>query len=54
MYIIVRINNGTTETLKKSNRPVKKTFNDYSSAQMLAQKLNSNTHKRMQWVVKRK
>lgn len=54
MYIIVRKNNGATETLKKSNSRVKKTFNDFNTAHMLAQKLNLNTHSRMQWDVKQK
>ncbi|SEB21086.1 hypothetical protein SAMN05421743_1311 [Thalassobacillus cyri] len=54
MYIIVRKNNGVTETLKKSNSRVKKTFYDFYTAHMLAQRLNSNTHSRMQWDVKQK
>ncbi|WP_166761351.1 hypothetical protein [Thalassobacillus devorans] len=54
MYIIVRKNNGATETLKNSNSHEKKTFKDFHSAHMLARKLNSNTHSRMQWDVKQK
>ncbi|WP_155996998.1 hypothetical protein [Halobacillus karajensis] len=54
MYIIVRKNNGATETLKKSNSRVKKTFNDFYTAHMLVKKLNSNTLSRMHWEVQQK
>jgi len=52
MFVIVRIINGATETLKASNSHLNKTFTDFSAATLLAQKLNLHTKTHMHWSVK--
>lgn len=54
MYILSRRINGGTETLKDSNSHLNKTFHDFSSANLLAKKLNANTHKSKNWQVELK
>ncbi len=54
MFILIRNINGTIETLKDSNSHLDKIFNDFSSAQLLAQKLNKHTNSSTQWSVKKK
>ena len=51
MFVIVRTTNGVTERLKDSNSITAKIFKDPSDAHLLAQKLNDNTVKEMQWTV---
>ncbi|MEC2078359.1 hypothetical protein [Metabacillus fastidiosus] len=54
MFILIRNINGTIETLKDSNSHLDKFFNDFSSAQLLAQKLNKHTNSSTQWSVEKK
>ncbi|MGG3889848.1 hypothetical protein [Metabacillus fastidiosus] len=54
MFIIVRTINGAKEILKDSNSLFTKTFNDFSAAQALVQKLNQHTNSPVQWSVERK
>lgn len=53
MFVIIRNNNGTTKTLKDSNSHLDKTFNDFSTAQLLVQKLNQHTDSSTRWSVKK-
>ncbi|WP_171016883.1 hypothetical protein [Pseudalkalibacillus caeni] len=51
MFVITRDVNGATETLKDSNSHLIKTFTDFSAADLLAKKLNTNTMPVMHWIV---
>ena len=51
MYVLQRVVNGATETLKGSNNYVNKTFSDFSAANNLAKRLNSYTKEEMHWSV---
>ena len=51
MYVLQRVVNGATETLKGSNSYVTKTFIDFSAASNLAKRLNSFTKEEMHWSV---
>ena len=51
MFIIIRVINGTTETLKNSNSHEMKIFDNQHSAQALANRLNQNIVPTMQWKV---
>ena len=54
MFFITRQINGTTETLKKSNSPLNKTFTNYEDAHRFVQKLNNNIIPSKQWKVTEK
>lgn len=51
MFLIIRQIHGTTETLKKSNSQINKTFTNYEEAQKFVQKLNNNIVPSKQWQV---
>ena len=51
MYVIIRVINGTTETLKNSNSHATKIFDNLSSAQLFVNRLNKNVIPSMQWTV---
>ncbi len=54
MFIIIRNNNGETETLKDSSTQSVKTFADYSAANLLMQQLNQNIIHSKHWTVSEK
>ena len=51
MFIIIRNNNGVTETLKDSSSQSVKTFTDYSAAKVLVKQLNQNVIHSKHWTV---
>ena len=51
MYVLQRVVNGATETLKDSNNFINKTFSDFSAANNLAKRLNTYTKEEMHWSV---
>ena len=51
MFIIIRNNNGATETLKDSSSQSVKTFADYSAAKVLVKQLNQNVIPSKHWTV---
>ncbi len=54
MFVIIRNNDGVTETLKDSSSQSEKTFVDFYAANLLMQKLNQNIIPSKQWTVSKK
>lgn len=54
MFIIIRNNDGKTETLKDSSTKSDKTFADYNAADLLVQQLNQNIIPSKHWTVSEK
>ncbi|MEK5070217.1 hypothetical protein [Sporosarcina sp. FSL K6-1508] len=54
MFIIIRNNNGTIETLKDSNCETDKTFADFYAADLFLQQLNQNIIPSMHWTISEK
>ena len=51
MFIIIRNNNGVTETLKDSSSQSIKTLGDYSAAKLLVKQINQNLIPSKHWTV---
>lgn len=53
MYKLIRLINGTTDTLKDTNSQLDKLFEDFVEAQSMAEKLNNHLFSHMdRWKVK--
>ncbi len=51
MFVLIRNNDGVTETLKDSSTQSDKTFADYHAADLLMQQLNQNIIPSKHWTV---
>ena len=54
MFVLIRNNDGETETLKDSSTQSDKTFADYHAADLLMQQLNQNIIPSKHWTVSEK
>ena len=54
MFVLIRNNDGVTETLKDSSTQSDKTFADYHAADLLMQQLNQNIIPSKHWTVSEK